>query len=58
MRASTTVMIGFAAVFGLLAVFIAQVWLNSKADTRLKNIQEQNRPTATKTIGFEKKTNR
>jgi hypothetical protein len=28
-RASTIVMIGFAVVFGLLAVFIAQVWLNN-----------------------------
>jgi pilus assembly protein CpaB len=31
-------MIGFAAVFGLLAVFIARVWLNNQADMRAKNI--------------------
>jgi len=31
MRASTLVMIGFAVGFGLLAVFIAQTWLNSQA---------------------------
>ena len=31
MRASTLVMIGFAVVFGLLAVFIANMWLNKQA---------------------------
>ena len=36
MRASTIVMIGFAVVFGLLAVFIAQVWLNNQASLRAK----------------------
>lgn len=35
-RASTIVMIGFAVVFGLLAVFIAQVWLNNQASLRAK----------------------
>jgi len=30
-RASTIVMIGFAVVFGLLAVFIANMWLNKQA---------------------------
>jgi pilus assembly protein CpaB len=34
-------MIGFAAVFGLLAVFLAQVWLNNAADQRLKSIEAQ-----------------
>ena len=29
-------MIGFAVVFGLLAVFIAQVWLNNQASLRAK----------------------
>ena len=36
MRASTVVMIGFAVVFGLLAVFIAQSWLNSQAALQAK----------------------
>jgi pilus assembly protein CpaB len=36
MRASTLVMIGFAVVFGLLAVFIAQAWLHSQAQLRAK----------------------
>ena len=38
-RASTIVMIGFAVVFGLLAVFIAQVWLNNQASLRAKNVE-------------------
>jgi pilus assembly protein CpaB len=41
--ASTIVMIGFAVVFGLLAVFIAQVWLNNQANMRAKNL-DANRP--------------
>ena len=51
MRASTLVMIGFAVLFGLLAVFIAQAWLNSQAEMRMKSL-EANKPTpaATKTI--------
>ena len=50
MRASDTVMITFAALFGLLAVFIAQAWINGQADERLKNLQARNRPMATLTI--------
>jgi pilus assembly protein CpaB len=38
LRASTFVMIGFAVVFGLLAVFIAQVWLNNQANKQAKHI--------------------
>ena len=34
-------MIGFAVLFGLLAVFLAQVWLNNQADERLKSIDAQ-----------------
>jgi pilus assembly protein CpaB len=45
-RASTIVMIGFAVVFGLLAVFIAQVWLNNQANMRAKNL-DANRPQMT-----------
>lgn len=50
MRASTIVMIGFAVVFGLLAVFIAQVWLNDQATMRAKNMQAGAKPVATQTI--------
>jgi len=39
LRASTIVMIGFAVVFGLLAVFIAQVWLNNQASKQAKHIE-------------------
>jgi pilus assembly protein CpaB len=49
-RTSTIVMIGFAVLFGLLAVFIAQSWLNNQADMRAKNLEAQNKPLATKTI--------
>jgi pilus assembly protein CpaB len=50
-RASTFVMIGFAVVFGLLAVFIAQVWLNNQANMRAKNMQAQEvKPLAARTV--------
>ncbi len=39
LRASTIVMIGFAVVFGLLAVFIAQVWLNNQASLQARNLE-------------------
>jgi pilus assembly protein CpaB len=34
-------MIGFAVLFGLVAVFLAQIWLNNQADERLKSIDAQ-----------------
>ena len=37
LRSSTIVMIGFAVLFGLLAVFLAQTWLNNQADARLRS---------------------
>jgi len=49
-RASTIVMIGFAVLFGLLAVFIAQAWLNSQAEMRMRSLEAQKKPSATKTI--------
>jgi len=49
-RASTFVMIGFAVVFGLLAVFIANVWLNNQANQRAKTIESTAKPAVTKTI--------
>src|SRR5579871_1662630 len=48
-RASTIVMIGFAVLFGLLAVFLAQAWLNSEA-ARLKSQEAQKPQVATQTI--------
>ena len=41
MRTSTFVMIGFAVLFGLLAVFLAQIWLNNQADERMKSLEAQ-----------------
>jgi pilus assembly protein CpaB len=49
MRASTLVMIGFAVVFGLLAVFIAQSWLSSQAALQAKN-QQPAHAASTQTI--------
>jgi pilus assembly protein CpaB len=50
-RASTIVMIGFALVFGVLAVFIAQSWLNNQADMRAKSLEANNKqPASTQTI--------
>src|ERR1700675_1338614 len=45
-------MIAFAVLFGLLAVFLAQAWLNSQAEMRLKSLEAQNqkKPIATQTI--------
>jgi pilus assembly protein CpaB len=34
-------MIGFAVVFGLLAVFLAQTWINNQADARMKSLEAQ-----------------
>jgi Flp pilus assembly protein CpaB len=41
-------MIGFAVVFGVLAVFIAQVWLNNQADKRARGMEAK--PVAAQTI--------
>jgi len=49
-RASTIVMIGFAVVFGLLAVFIAQVWLNDQATMRAKNLDANKTQVASQTV--------
>ena len=50
MRTSTIVMIGFAVLFGLLAVFMAQSWLNSQAEMRMKSLEANKKPIATETI--------
>jgi pilus assembly protein CpaB len=49
-RKSTIVMVAFAVVFGLLAVFVAQSWLDSAAESRLRSLKAQNKPVATRTI--------
>jgi pilus assembly protein CpaB len=43
-------MIGFAVLFGLLAVFIAQSWLNSQADLRMRSLEAQKKPMETQTV--------
>ena len=50
MRKSTVVMVAFALVFGLLAVFIAQTWLNGQAERRMKSLEAQKQPLSTSTI--------
>jgi pilus assembly protein CpaB len=47
-RASTVGMIAFAVVFGILAVFVAQVWLNDQAHKQARNLEPK--PVVTKTI--------
>jgi pilus assembly protein CpaB len=49
-RKSTIVMVAFAVVFGLLAVFVAQSWLDSAAESRMRSLKAQNKPIATRTI--------
>lgn len=49
MRASTIVMIGFAVVFGLLAVFIANMWLKNQAGQHVQ-AQAPQPAVQTKTI--------
>lgn len=41
MRTSTFVMIGFAVLFGALAVFLAQVWLNNQTEMRMRSLEAQ-----------------
>ena len=41
MRTSTFIMIGFAALFGVLAVFLSQTWLNNQADLERRNLEAQ-----------------
>jgi len=51
LRTSTVVMIGFAVLFGLLAVFLAQTWLNNQEAARLKSLEAQHKaPPPARTI--------
>jgi pilus assembly protein CpaB len=43
-RTSTIVMGAFAVLFGLLAVFLAQTWLNNQAEMRMRNLEAQKKP--------------
>jgi pilus assembly protein CpaB len=50
-RSSTIIMVAVAAVFGLLAVFVAQSWINRQADARMKSLEAQKAaPAATRTL--------
>jgi len=49
-RTSTIVMIGFAVLFGLLAVFVAQSWLSSQAEQRMRSLEANKKPVSTSTI--------
>jgi pilus assembly protein CpaB len=49
-RTSTVVMIAFAVLFGLLAVFVAQSWLNSAAEERMRSLEANKKPLNTRTI--------
>jgi pilus assembly protein CpaB len=49
-RKSTIVMIAFAVMFGLLAVFVAQSWLNSQAEQRMRSLEANKKPMSTRTI--------
>jgi pilus assembly protein CpaB len=43
-------MIAFAVLFGLLAVFVAQSWLNSAAEQRMRSLEANKKPVSTNTI--------
>jgi len=49
-RKNTIVMVGIAVVFGLLAVFVAQGWLNYQAELSRKVVAPKEKPVATRTI--------
>ena len=50
MRKNTIVMVGIAVVFGLLAVFVAQGWLNYQAELNRKTVAPTPQQVATRTI--------
>ena len=49
-RKNTIVMVGIAVVFGLLAVFVAQGWLNYQAELSRKTVAPKPQQVATRTI--------
>ena len=50
MRISTVVMVAFAVVFGLLAVFVAQSWLDNQTELRMKSLNALRKPISTRSI--------
>jgi pilus assembly protein CpaB len=46
LRTSTIVMIGFAVLFGLLAVFLAQTWLNNQEAARMRSLEANRKAPA------------
>jgi pilus assembly protein CpaB len=44
-RTSTIVMIAFAGLFGVIAVFLAQTWLNNEAEQRMRSLEAQRKAT-------------
>jgi pilus assembly protein CpaB len=50
LRKNTIVMVGIAVVFGLLAVFVAQGWLNYQAELSRRVVAPKEKPVATRTI--------
>jgi pilus assembly protein CpaB len=49
-RKNTIVMVGIAVVFGLLAVFVAQGWLNYQAELSRRTVAPKPQQVATRTI--------
>jgi len=49
-RTSTIVMIAFAGLFGLLAVFLAQTWLNKQTELRMRSLEAQRKTAPARTI--------
>lgn len=50
MRLSTVIMVVLAGVFGLLAVFVAQMWLSRQDELRSKNMRVETKPLSTRTV--------
>ncbi|MFN3351792.1 Flp pilus assembly protein CpaB [Pseudorhodoplanes sp.] len=50
MRKSTIIMVALAMAFGLLAVFVAQAWLNGQAERRLRSLEANKKPLTTNTV--------
>jgi pilus assembly protein CpaB len=49
-RKNTIVMVAIAVVFGLIAVFVAQAWLNYQNELRARNVAPKEKPVATRSI--------
>jgi pilus assembly protein CpaB len=49
-RTSSIIMIALAALFGLLAVFVAQSWLKNQAEQRAKSLEAGRSPVSSQTI--------